>query len=75
MKEIKTAVLIGAALMLYSASAAAQLTNQGILDQVVTEFATRASSGQEVENLVFRKTVDQFVCQRLDARPQSLDLP
>ena len=48
MKEIKTAVLIGAALMLYSASAAAQLTNQGMLDQVVTEFATRASSWQTV---------------------------
>jgi len=46
MKGIKTAALIGAALMLYSAGAAAQLSNQGMLDQVVTEFATRASSWQ-----------------------------
>ncbi|HCZ14218.1 MAG TPA: P-type conjugative transfer protein TrbL [Candidatus Accumulibacter sp.] len=48
MKGIKTAALIGAALMLYSVGAAAQLTNQGMLDQVVTEFATRASSWQSV---------------------------
>lgn len=46
MKGIKTAALIGVALMLYSAGAAAQLSNQGMLDQVVTEFATRASSWQ-----------------------------
>jgi len=46
MKGMKTAALIGAALMLYSAGAAAQLSNQGMLDQVVTEFATRASSWQ-----------------------------
>lgn len=46
MKGIKTAALIGAALMLYSAGAAAQLSNQGMLDQVVAEFATRASSWQ-----------------------------
>jgi type IV secretion system protein TrbL len=48
MKRIKTAALIGAVLMLYSVGAAAQLTNQGMLDQVVTEFATRASSWQSV---------------------------
>ncbi len=48
MKVIKTAALIGTVLMLYSAGAAAQLTNQGMLDQVVTEFATRASSWQTV---------------------------
>lgn len=48
MKQIKTAVLIGTALVLYSTGAAAQLTNQGMLDQVVTEFATRASSWQTV---------------------------
>ena len=48
MKGIKTAALIGAALMLYSVGAAAQLTNQGMLDQVVTEFTTRASSWQSV---------------------------
>lgn len=46
MKGIKTVALIGVALMLYSAGAAAQLSNQGMLDQVVTEFATRASSWQ-----------------------------
>ena len=46
MKGRKTAALIGVALMLYSAGAAAQLSNQGMLDQVVTEFATRASSWQ-----------------------------
>lgn len=48
MKGRKTAALIGVALMLYSAGAAAQLSNQGMLDQVVTEFATRASSWQTV---------------------------
>ena len=46
MKGMKTAAITGAALMLYSAGAAAQLSNQGMLDQVVTEFATRASSWQ-----------------------------
>lgn len=48
MKVIHKGVLIGASLLLYSAGAAAQLTNQGMLDQVVTEFATRASSWQTV---------------------------
>jgi type IV secretion system protein TrbL len=48
MKGIRTAALSSAALILYSAGAAAQLTNQGMLDQVVTEFATRASSWQSV---------------------------
>jgi len=41
-----TAALIAVTLMLYSASAAAQLTNEGMLDQVVTAFATRAASWQ-----------------------------
>ncbi|EPG7605255.1 P-type conjugative transfer protein TrbL [Pseudomonas aeruginosa] len=35
-------------LALYSTAASAQLTNQGMLDQVVTEFATRATSWQTV---------------------------
>lgn len=48
MKGMKTVALIGAALMMYSAGAAAQLSNQGMLDQVITEFATRASSWQSV---------------------------
>lgn len=48
MKGMKTAAFIGVALMLYSAGAAAQLSNQGMLDQVITEFATRASSWQSV---------------------------
>lgn len=34
--------------MLYSAGAAAQLTNLGMLDQVVTEFSTRAAGWQAV---------------------------
>lgn len=48
MKALHKAALIGAALMLYSAGAAAQLTNQGLLDQVVTEFATRAAAWQSI---------------------------
>lgn len=48
MKPLKKAALIGAFLMLYSAGAAALLSNQGMLDQVVTEFATRASAWQGV---------------------------
>ena len=48
MNALSKAVLIGAALALYSAAASAQLTNQGMLDQVVTEFATRASAWQTV---------------------------
>lgn len=44
----KPALLIGAFLTLYCAAASAQLTNQGMLDQVVTEFATRATAWQTV---------------------------
>ncbi|PPV04712.1 hypothetical protein XBLMG947_4103 [Xanthomonas bromi] len=48
MKALHKAALIGAVLALYSTAASAQLTNQGMLDQVVTEFATRATSWQTV---------------------------
>lgn len=48
MKALHKAALIGVALALYSTAASAQLTNQGMLDQVVTEFATRATSWQTV---------------------------
>lgn len=48
MKTLHKAALTGAVLLLYSAGAAAQLTNQGLFDQVVTEFATRATSWQSV---------------------------
>ena len=48
MKTLHKAALIGVALALYSTAASAQLTNQGMLDQVVTEFATRATSWQTV---------------------------
>jgi type IV secretion system protein TrbL len=48
MKSMHKAALTGACLLLYSAGAAAQLTSSGMLDQVVTEFATRASSWQIV---------------------------
>ena len=48
MKALHKAALIGVALALYSTAASAQLTNQGMLDQVVTEFATRATSWQAV---------------------------
>ena len=48
MKALHKAALIGVALGLYSTAASAQLTNQGMLDQVVTEFATRATSWQTV---------------------------
>lgn len=47
-KRIPAVAIIGFGLMLYSASAAAQLTNQGMLDQVVSAFATRAASWQTV---------------------------
>jgi ABC-type dipeptide/oligopeptide/nickel transport system permease component len=46
MKALHKAALIGVALALYSTAASAQLTNQGMLDQVVTEFATRARPGR-----------------------------
>lgn len=48
MKALHKAALIGVILALYSTAASAQLTNQGMLDQVVTEFATRASAWQTV---------------------------
>ncbi|EOD9096575.1 TPA: P-type conjugative transfer protein TrbL [Pseudomonas aeruginosa] len=48
MKTLHKAALIGVALALYSTAASARLTNQGMLDQVVTEFATRATSWQTV---------------------------
>ena len=48
MKALHKAALIGVALALYSTASSAQLTNQGMLDQVVTEFATRATSWQAV---------------------------
>lgn len=48
MKALHKAALIGVTLALYSTAASAQLTNQGMLDQVVTEFATRASAWQTV---------------------------
>ncbi|HFX1308776.1 TPA: P-type conjugative transfer protein TrbL [Pseudomonas aeruginosa] len=48
MKALHKAALIGVALALYSTAASAQLTNQGMLDQVVTEFATRATAWQTV---------------------------
>lgn len=48
MKALHKAALIGVAIALYSTAASAQLTNQGMLDQVVTEFATRATSWQTV---------------------------
>lgn len=46
MKTLKKAALFGIAIAFYSAAASAQLTNQGMLDQVVTEFATRATAWQ-----------------------------
>ncbi|WP_186468551.1 P-type conjugative transfer protein TrbL, partial [Xanthomonas vasicola] len=48
MKALHKAALIGVTLAFYSTAASAQLTNQGMLDQVVTEFATRATSWQTV---------------------------
>lgn len=48
MKALHKAALIGAALFAFVRPASAQLTNQGVLDQVVIEFATRASAWQTV---------------------------
>jgi type IV secretion system protein TrbL len=48
MKALHKAALTGATLLFYSAGAAAQLTNQGLFDQVVTEFGARATSWQTV---------------------------
>lgn len=44
MKTLTKAVLGGTVLLLHSGLAKADLTNQGILDQVVTGFSTRAAS-------------------------------
>ena len=44
----KPTLLIGAFLAVCCTAASAQLTNQGMLDQVVTEFATRATAWQTV---------------------------
>ena len=50
MNKTKTTGLIGCCLLLalYSAGAAAQLTNQGVLDQVITEFSVRAATWESV---------------------------
>src|SRR5690606_12908002 len=48
MTTLRKATITGIFLLLYSASAAAQLTNQGLLDQVVAEFWTRATGWQTV---------------------------
>ena len=48
MKALHKAALIGAALFIFVRPASAQLTNQGMLDLVVIEFATRASAWQTV---------------------------
>lgn len=48
MKAVHRAALIGVSLALYSAVASAQLSNQGMLDQVVMEFAVRATAWQSV---------------------------
>src|SRR5690554_5729321 len=48
MKTMTRAILSGGVLVLHSSLASANLTNQGILDQVVTDYATRAASWQHV---------------------------
>lgn len=48
MKTLRNTAIFGTFLLLYSAGAAAQLTSQGMLDQVVTEFSTRAAGWQAV---------------------------
>ncbi|EGQ8546252.1 P-type conjugative transfer protein TrbL [Vibrio parahaemolyticus] len=48
MSRLYKAALLGVAISLYSTAASAQLTNQGMLDQVVTEFASRASTWSTV---------------------------
>ncbi|MEB0134566.1 P-type conjugative transfer protein TrbL [Actimicrobium sp. CCC2.4] len=48
MQRSKIIILVGGALVLYSTGAAAQLTNQGMLDQVVNQFATKAAGWQIV---------------------------
>ena len=50
MNKTKTTGLIGCCLLLalHSAGAVAQLTNQGVLDQVITEFSVRAATWESV---------------------------
>lgn len=48
MKAISKAAGLGIAVSLFSSTASAQLSNQGILDQVLTDYATRAASWQTV---------------------------
>lgn len=48
MQGIKPMAFLAVLLLIYSMNASAQLTNQGVLDQVVTEFSIRASSWQAV---------------------------
>ncbi|HRI93953.1 MAG TPA: P-type conjugative transfer protein TrbL, partial [Accumulibacter sp.] len=54
MRLNKSAVLVAALVLLYSTGASAELsfhdsaTNQGILDRVVSEFATRAAGWQSI---------------------------
>lgn len=48
MKAIYKAAGLGIAISLFSSTASAQLSNQGILDQVLTDYATRAASWQTV---------------------------
>lgn len=61
MKALHKAALTGAALLFYSAGAAAQLTNQGLFDQVVTEFATRATSWQSVVMNAARRAITHLL--------------
>ncbi|MCE4282556.1 P-type conjugative transfer protein TrbL [Xanthomonas hortorum pv. vitians] len=48
MKRMAFALSVGLAFALFSTGASAELTNQGMLDQVVTEFASKASSWKTV---------------------------
>jgi len=45
MKTMTRAILSGGVLVLHSSLASANLTNQGILDQVVTDYATAEHTG------------------------------
>ena len=46
MKALHKAAFIGIAIAFYSTAASADLTNQGMLDQVVTTFANQAAHWQ-----------------------------
>ncbi|GAA5235129.1 P-type conjugative transfer protein TrbL [Verticiella sediminum] len=48
MKRMALVLSVGLAFALFSTGASAELTNQGMLDQVVTEFASKASSWKTV---------------------------